>query len=437
MDVTRSSRSKDRVGDEGDSKELDPQTWTEEVADEMVEKLCQMEQIQVLEWLEELLQPKCYVCQLSRSRRDLVTNIQIETLENITKISTTTLVNSGCTSSTFSWAFVERHNIPTHTMAAPITMYNVDGTKNQAGQITAFAEACIKISDHAEWINLTITDLKDWTIFLGHDWLARHNPLINWKTGKIIFDRCHCSKTPIALPVVDLYDKWDKELEEGETILAMNFEEAIQIRAMWHVTNNLATKANTEKKVKTFEEMVPNWCRDFKDLFDKDNFNKLPKPKPWDHTIELTLNANANLDCKVYPLNHTEQEEFDNFLDENLSSRRIQPSKSPMASPFFFVKKKDGKLQPVQDYRKLNEMTIKTGIHYHSSLSSWTNCEAPSTSQNWMFVGDITMFVSSKVMNGKQHSELIRAYMSQLSCSSDSQILPPPFSGWWTTSLKT
>ena len=30
-----------------------------------------------------------------------------------------------------------------------------------------------------------------------------------------------------------------------------------------------------------------------------------------------------------------------------------------MASPFFFVKKKDGSLRPVQDYRKLNEMTIK------------------------------------------------------------------------------
>ena len=30
-----------------------------------------------------------------------------------------------------------------------------------------------------------------------------------------------------------------------------------------------------------------------------------------------------------------------------------------MASPFFFVKKKDGKLRPIQDYRKLNKMTIK------------------------------------------------------------------------------
>src|SRR6202040_1325242 len=32
---------------------------------------------------------------------------------------------------------------------------------------------------------------------------------------------------------------------------------------------------------------------------------------------------------------------------------------SPLASPFFFVKKKDGKLRPTQDYRKLNEATIK------------------------------------------------------------------------------
>ncbi len=105
------------------------------------------------------------------------------------------------------------------------------------------------------------------------------------------------------------------------------------------------------KESKTFKDMVPEWCRD--------NFDELPEPKTWDHAIELTPNASANLDCKVYPLNLNEQAELNKFLDENLSSGRIRPSKSPMASPFFFIKKKDGKLCPVQDYRKLNEMTIK------------------------------------------------------------------------------
>jgi hypothetical protein len=48
------------------------------------------------------------------------------------------------------------------------------------------------------------------------------------------------------------------------------------------------------------------------------------------------------------------------FLDENLAKGYIRPSKSPMASPFFFVAKKDVlALRPCQDYRYLNEGTIK------------------------------------------------------------------------------
>jgi len=55
----------------------------------------------------------------------------------------------------------------------------------------------------------------------------------------------------------------------------------------------------------------------------------------------------------------TEQKELDQFLKENLETGRICPSKSPMASPVFFIKKKDGTLQLVQDYWALNAMTVK------------------------------------------------------------------------------
>ena len=92
------------------------------------------------------------------------------------------------------------------------------------------------------------------------------------------------------------------------------------------------------------------------------------------------------VDCKIYPLNPMEQKQLDEFPKEQLDTGRIQPSKSPMASPFFFVKKKDGALQPVQDYRKLNEMTIKNryplpliselidqlaGAKYYSKMDVW------------------------------------------------------------------
>jgi hypothetical protein len=37
----------------------------------------------------------------------------------------------------------------------------------------------------------------------------------------------------------------------------------------------------------------------------------------------------------------------------------IRPSKSPYAASFFFIKKKNGKLRPVQDYRPVNAWTVK------------------------------------------------------------------------------
>ena len=87
-------------------------------------------------------------------------------------------------------------------------------------------------------------------------------------------------------------------------------------------------------------------------------FDALPPGKPWDHAIELEPRSKPT-NCKVYPLSLKEQVELDAFLDKNLRTGRIHPSKSPMASPVVFIKKKDGSLRLVQDYRALNSITIK------------------------------------------------------------------------------
>ena len=47
---------------------------------------------------------------------------------------------------------------------------------------------------------------------------------------------------------------------------------------------------------------------------------------------------------KSYNLTPAEQLELDKFLKENLEKSYIRPSQLPMASPFFFISKKDGKL---------------------------------------------------------------------------------------------
>jgi hypothetical protein len=59
------------------------------------------------------------------------------------------------------------------------------------------------------------------------------------------------------------------------------------------------------------------------------------------------------------PLSPSEQKELDKFLQENLHNGRIHLSKSPFGAPVFPIKKKDGSLCLVQDYQKLNTITVK------------------------------------------------------------------------------
>ena len=62
---------------------------------------------------------------------------------------------------------------------------------------------------------------------------------------------------------------------------------------------------------------------------------------------------------KVYPLLREEREEVREFIQEQLRKGYIRPSKLPQTALVFFVGKKNGKKRMVQDYRYLNEWTIK------------------------------------------------------------------------------
>ena len=93
-------------------------------------------------------------------------------------------------------------------------------------------------------------------------------------------------------------------------------------------------------------------------MFAKEDFDILLEHRKWDHAIELIPRAEPK-SSKVYPLSPLEQAELDAFLEENLRTGQIQPSKSPIVAPVFFIKKKDSLLRLVQDYRALNAVTVK------------------------------------------------------------------------------
>ena len=122
------------------------------------------------------------------------------------------------------------------------------------------------------------------------------------------------------------------------------------LRAMDTTSQRLAEGARHSKEMQASTTPLPIYIAEFQSMFAKEDFDILPEHHKWDHAIKLIPGAEPKL-SKVYPLSPLKQTELDAFLEENLHTGRIRPSKSPIAAPVFFIKKKDGSLQLVQDYR--------------------------------------------------------------------------------------
>ena len=72
----------------------------------------------------------------------------------------------------------------------PILVYNMDGTRNSAGDITHCAEIVIDFQGHREKVVAKITDLSRHQMILGYTWLKHHNSDIDWETGQVRMTRC-------------------------------------------------------------------------------------------------------------------------------------------------------------------------------------------------------------------------------------------------------
>jgi len=131
-----------------------------------------------------------------------------------------------------------------------------------------------------------------------------------------------------------------------------------ELRATSTISQKLVEGAHQASETQKELFTLPDCAKGFELVFTKEDFDILLEHRQWDHTIELVLGLESK-SSKVYPLSPVEQKKLNFFLEENLCTGQICPSKSPMAAPVFFIKKKDGSLWLVQDYRALNSMTVK------------------------------------------------------------------------------
>ena len=114
------------------------------------------------------------------------------------------------------------------------------------------------------------------------------------------------------------------------------------------------SKEGDKEPDSTNPEDLLKYIQPFTYLFNKKKFEKLPDRREWDHEINLTEEAPKELNAKAYPITLKEEETLSQWLDEQLKVGLIVESNSRYAAPCFFIPKKDGTLQLVQDYRRLN-----------------------------------------------------------------------------------
>ena len=105
-------------------------------------------------------------------------------------------------------------------------------------------------------------------------------------------------------------------------------------------------------------DSLPTEYQDFDDVFDKVKANTFPEH--WHYDCPIYLRA-----CKeplwgpIYNLSPSKLEALRNYIEEHLANGFIRHSRSPIGTPIFFVKKKDGSLRLVVHYTGLNKVTVR------------------------------------------------------------------------------
>ena len=71
-----------------------------------------------------------------------------------------------------------------------ILVFNVDGTRNEAGSITEVVNTILHFEDHTERTTFAVTSLGSQALIPGYTWLAEHNPEIDWQIHKVKMSHC-------------------------------------------------------------------------------------------------------------------------------------------------------------------------------------------------------------------------------------------------------
>ncbi|KAF8676553.1 Retrotransposon gag protein [Rhizoctonia solani] len=140
-------------------------------------------------------------------------------------------------------------------------------------------------------------------------WLTAEVPLIDWQQGSITF----CKQIQIA--------------------------------------------SKEEADLDPLSDLPPQYHK-FSRVFGEEEFKVLPPHREYNIAIDPLPNAKLS-PGPIYGMMDAESKTLKQHTEEELATGKIRPSTSSAGAPVMLVKKADGSLQLVVDYRKLDDVTHK------------------------------------------------------------------------------
>uniref|UniRef100_A0A9J8BR74 ribonuclease H n=1 Tax=Cyprinus carpio carpio TaxID=630221 RepID=A0A9J8BR74_CYPCA len=232
------------------------------------------------------------------------------------------LIDSGAEGDFMDSRLATSLGISAVALAEPISARTLCGTHlTNITHTTPFVTLTLS-GNHAEEIKFHLIHSPTAPVVLGHTWLVKHNPHIDWARGSIL------AWSPFCLA----------------QCLGAAFSPVLPHSVLQEELVNLAD--------------VPEAYHDLRAVFSKSRASSLPPHRPYDCAIDL-LPGTSPPKGHLYSLSGPEREAMERYIHDSLVAGIIRPSSSPAGAGFFFVEKKDGLLRPCIDYRGLNDITVK------------------------------------------------------------------------------
>ncbi len=228
------------------------------------------------------------------------------------------MIDSGAAGDFLDLSLAKELGIPTQLLPHPQAVTALDGRPLEPGRVTEATQSLrLTIHQHQQEETFYLIDSPEYPVILGHPWLRRHNPWIDWSAGTILSwgSTCHLTCLRPSAP--------SSEIQESVDL-----------------------------------SRVPSSYHQFKAVFSKSRGTSLPPHRPYDCAIEL-LPGSCPPRGRIFSLSSPERTAMDTYIKESLAAGIIRTSTSPAGAGFFFVGKKDGGLRPCIDYRGLNKITVR------------------------------------------------------------------------------